>query len=73
VIKTIKYPSLVVQTCSSQIQDDGQSPFWKYRKIAVSQERFDRLPRNCIQQRTLTSQPYLQLFKTPVLKIQDGG
>jgi len=42
VIKTTKCPLRVDRTHASQIQDGGQPPSWKNRKIAINQQRFDR-------------------------------
>ena len=53
-IKTTKCPSWVVQTRSSQIQDNGWPPSWKNLKIAISQQWFDRSSPNLAQWRILT-------------------
>jgi len=54
VIKTTKSPSWMVRTHASQIQDGRRLPSWNYRKIAISQQRFDGSPRNLVRGHTLT-------------------
>ena len=45
-IDSAKCTAWVVQTCASQIKDGRQPPSWKNRKVAISQQRFDRSPQN---------------------------
>ena len=61
--KDLEIPSWVVQTCASQIQDGGQPPSWKNRKIALSQQQFDQSPRNLAQRHILI------LLTLPTIKI----
>ena len=65
VIKTTKCPSWVVPTHTLQIQDGGQPPSWKNRKISISLPRFERfwqnLARRCSS--TLLSAPTIKNLK----------
>jgi len=62
-IKTTECPSWVVLTHASQIQDGGQPPSWKNRKIAISRPRFERCRRNLVRWRSST------LLTAPTVKI----
>jgi len=53
-IKTTKCLSWVVQTRSTQMQDCGQPPSWKNRKMAIFRQWFNRSTRNLARQRNLT-------------------